>query len=72
MIKRHLDGILTAVVDKVTNARAESINAGIQKVKERAGSATASDSATPSTFTSAASISTPPVSPGDPPFHPDS
>ena len=32
-IKRHLDGIVTAVVDKVTNARAESINAGIQKVK---------------------------------------
>ena len=25
--------ILTAVVDKVTNARTESINAGIQKVK---------------------------------------
>ena len=33
MIKRHLDGILTAVVAKVTNARSESINAGIQKVK---------------------------------------
>ena len=33
MIKRHLDGIVTAVVDKVTNARAESINAGIQKMK---------------------------------------
>ena len=33
MIKRHLDGIVTTVVDKVTNARAESINAGIQKVK---------------------------------------
>ena len=33
MIKRHLDGILTAVVDKVTNVRAESINAGIQKLK---------------------------------------
>ena len=33
MVKRHLDGIVTAVVDKVTNARAESINAGIQKVK---------------------------------------
>ena len=32
MVKRHLDGIVTAVVDKVTNARAESINAGIQKV----------------------------------------
>ena len=31
LIKRHLDGIVTAVVDKVTNARAESINAGIQK-----------------------------------------
>ncbi len=33
MIKRHLEGIVTAVVTKVTNARAESINAGIQKVK---------------------------------------
>ena len=33
MIKRHLDGIVTAVVDNVTNARAESINAGIQKMK---------------------------------------
>ena len=33
MVKRHLDGIVTAVVDKVTNARAESINAGIQKMK---------------------------------------
>ena len=33
IIKRHLDGILTAVVDKVTNARAESFNAGIQKLK---------------------------------------
>ena len=31
MIKRHLDGIVTAVVDKVTNARAESINAGIRR-----------------------------------------
>ena len=33
MIKRNLDGIVTAVVQRVTNARAESINAGIQKVK---------------------------------------
>ena len=33
MIMRYLDGIVTAVVDRVTNARAESINAGIQKVK---------------------------------------
>ena len=33
LVKRHLDGIVTAVVDKATNARAESINAGIQKVK---------------------------------------
>lgn len=32
-VKRHLDGILTAVVDKVANARAESINAEIQKLK---------------------------------------
>ena len=29
IIKGHLDGILTAVSDKVTNAPAESINAGI-------------------------------------------
>ena len=49
MIKRHLDGILTAVVDKVTHAQAESINAGIQKDEalNAPGSATASDSATP-------------------------
>ena len=33
MIKRHLDGIVTAVVKRVTNARAESINAGVQKLK---------------------------------------
>jgi len=33
MIKRNLDGIVTAVVQRVTNARAESINAGIQNVK---------------------------------------
>ena len=33
MIKRHLDGIVTAVVTRVTNARAESINAGVQKLK---------------------------------------
>lgn len=73
MIKRHLEGIVTAVVAKVTNARAESINAGIQKVKYSARRfATASDSATPSTFTSAASISIPPVSPCDPFFHPKS
>ena len=33
MIKRHLDGILAAVVDKVTDARDESISAGTQKLK---------------------------------------
>ena len=33
MIKRDLDGILTAVVDKVTNARTESISAGVQELK---------------------------------------
>ncbi len=33
MIRRDLDGILTTVVDKVTNARTESISAGVQKLK---------------------------------------
>lgn len=33
MVKRHLDGILNAVVTGVTNARAEGINAVIQWVK---------------------------------------
>ena len=33
MIKRHLDGIVTAVLQRVTNGRAESINAGLQKLK---------------------------------------
>ena len=33
MIKRHLDGIVTAMVQGVSNARAESINAGVQKLK---------------------------------------
>jgi len=73
MIKRHLDGILTAVVDKVSNARAESINAGIQKVKYCArglrSCATASGSATPSTSTLVASTSIQPASPGEPYFH---
>ena len=66
-------GIVTGVVDKVTNARAESINAGIQKVKYSArGLRNPSDSATPSTFTSAALVSTPSASPGDPLFPPGS
>lgn len=33
MIKRHLEGIVTAMVQGVSNARAESINAGVQKLK---------------------------------------
>lgn len=33
MIKRHLEGILTAVVLGITNARAEGINAKIQWLK---------------------------------------
>jgi len=33
MIKRHLEGILTAIVRRVTNARAEGINAKIQWIK---------------------------------------
>ncbi|HEV7504174.1 MAG TPA: transposase, partial [Thermoanaerobaculia bacterium] len=33
MIKRHLEGILTAVVEGITNARAESVNAKIQWLK---------------------------------------
>lgn len=35
-IKRHLEGILNAIVCKVTNAGAESMNARIQKLKRRA------------------------------------
>ena len=33
MIKRHLDGIVTAVVNKVTNAHAEGLNSIVQWVK---------------------------------------
>ena len=36
MVRKHLEGILTAVVQRVSNARAEGINAGIQWVKYRA------------------------------------
>ena len=35
-IRRHLWGILNAVVTGATNATAESINAGIQRIKRRA------------------------------------
>lgn len=33
MVKRHLEGILNAIVRGVTNARAEGINAKIQRIK---------------------------------------
>jgi len=36
MIKTHLEGILNAIVHRVTNAGAESMNARIQKLKRRA------------------------------------
>jgi len=36
MVKRHLEGILTAVVAGVTNAASESINGTIQQLKRRA------------------------------------
>ncbi len=73
MIKRHLDGIITAVVDKVTNARAESINTGVQKLKYSVrGFRNRNRLRTPSTFTSAALTSTPPASLGDSLFHTDS
>jgi transposase len=36
MIKRHLDGVVSAVVTGVTNAAAEGINATIQKLKANA------------------------------------
>jgi transposase len=36
MIKDHLQGIVNAVVQRVTNAASESINAKIQKVKRMA------------------------------------
>ena len=62
MIKRYLEGILTAVVLGVTNARAEGLNANIQWIKATArASATATASATPSPSTSAAPTSTPPL-----------
>ena len=35
MVKRHLEGIVTAVVQGVSNARAESINAGGAEVEVR-------------------------------------
>jgi transposase len=36
MIKKHLDGIVTAVVTGATNARAEGFNTMIQKLKRDA------------------------------------
>jgi len=36
MVKRHLEGIVNAVVLKATNALAESINHRIQRVKRMA------------------------------------
>lgn len=36
MIRRHLDGIVNAVVLRATNALSESMNAKIQRVKARA------------------------------------
>ena len=36
MVRKHLEGILTAVVQRVTNARAEGINSSIQWMKYRA------------------------------------
>jgi transposase len=35
-LRRHLEGILTAVIRKISNGPAEAINSGIQKVKRRA------------------------------------
>lgn len=36
LVQRHLDGIINAIVLRVTNAGAESINSCIQKVKRMA------------------------------------
>lgn len=36
MIREHLDGLITAIVYRATNAGAESINATIQRVKRMA------------------------------------
>lgn len=36
MVRKHPEGILTAVVQRVTNTRTEGINAGIHWVKYRA------------------------------------
>ena len=50
MIKRHWDGVIDAVLTKVTNPRSEATNAKVQRIKRLGcGSATASASATPST-----------------------
>ena len=36
MLKRHLDGVLNAIVSRVTNARLEGINTVIQSLKRSA------------------------------------
>jgi transposase len=36
MVKNHLEGILNAIVHRVTNAGAESMNSRIQELKRRA------------------------------------
>ena len=36
MVKKHLDGIINAIVLKTTNALGESMNAKIQKIKSQA------------------------------------
>jgi transposase len=36
MIKKHREGILNAIVLRVTNAKAEATNSQIQKIKRRA------------------------------------
>ncbi|HET6611188.1 MAG TPA: ISL3 family transposase [Kofleriaceae bacterium] len=36
MVKAHLDGIITAIIKNVTNARAEGLNAAIQRLKYNA------------------------------------
>ena len=36
MVREHLEGIINAIVLKATNARAESVNAKIQRVKRMA------------------------------------
>jgi transposase len=60
MIKDHLPNVMTYFDHRITNAMSEGLNSKIQTVKKTpAASVTGSISRSPSTFTAAASSSTP-------------